>query len=125
MHLLNLQFYLYYFHLNSHNNQTQNRYYLFQLNQKKITAMMHLEGAKGLEDNLDYIANVLDKKRKESSRETINRYFLKDFFKHHLQVYQNKPIYELIDDQKNGSKFLIYIHRHNESNIDNIENSFK
>lgn len=30
------------------------------LNQKKITAMMHLEGAKGLEDNLDSLKNIYD-----------------------------------------------------------------
>jgi len=66
-----------------------------------------------LEENLDYIADTLGKKGNETSRQTIRRYFLKDFYKDHLKTYQKRPIYWLFDSGKNdGFKALIYMHRY-------------
>ncbi|MGK0466852.1 BREX-1 system adenine-specific DNA-methyltransferase PglX [Clostridium sp.] len=66
-----------------------------------------------IEQNLDYIADTLGEKGNETSRQTIRRYFLKDFYKDHLRTYQKRPIYWLFDSGKNdGFKALIYMHRY-------------
>ena len=47
-----------------------------------------------------------------SAREVIRNYFLNDFFKDHLKIYQKRPIYWLFDSgKKNGFKCLVYMHR--------------
>jgi type II restriction/modification system DNA methylase subunit YeeA len=43
----------------------------------------------------------------------IRKYFLNDFYKDHLKIYQKRPIYWLFDSgKKNGFKALIYMHRY-------------
>lgn len=63
-----------------------------------------------LEENLAFIANALG--GKGSPREVIREYFLNDFYKDHLKIYQKRPIYWLFDSgKKNGFKALVYMHR--------------
>ena len=45
------------------------------------------------QENLEYIAESLGVKANETSRQTIRRYFLKEFYKDHLKVYQIKPVF--------------------------------
>ena len=67
-------------------------------------------GAVTLEENLTFIANALG--GKGSPREVIRQYFLNDFYKDHLKIYQKRPIYWLFDSgKKNGFKALVYMHR--------------
>ena len=67
-------------------------------------------GVATLEENLAFIANALG--GKGSPREVIREYFLNDFYKDHLKVYQKRPIYWLFDSgKKNGFKALVYMHR--------------
>ena len=69
-------------------------------------------GAETLEENLDFIAKVLGNKG-NTSREIIRNYFIKDFYKDHVKIYQKCPIYWLYDSGKqNGFKALIYMHRY-------------
>lgn len=69
-------------------------------------------GADTLEENLDFIADALNKKG-ATSREIIRTYFLNDFYKDHVKTYQKRPIYWLFDSgKKNGFKALIYMHRY-------------
>jgi type II restriction/modification system DNA methylase subunit YeeA len=70
-------------------------------------------GQETLEENLDFIAGVLTKKANETSRQRIRRYFVKEFYRDHLQTYQKRPIYWLFDSGKqDGFKALIYMHRY-------------
>jgi type II restriction/modification system DNA methylase subunit YeeA len=70
-------------------------------------------GTETLEENLDFIAKALGNKG-DTSREVIRNYFLKDFFKDHIKIYQKRPIYWLYDSGKqDGFKALIYMHRYN------------
>ena len=79
-------------------------------------------GKDTLRENLDYIAETLGKKGIETSEDTIRRYFLNDFYKDHLQIYQKKPIYWMFDSGKNnGFKCLIYMHRYNEQTVSKIK----
>lgn len=82
-------------------------------------------GAETLEENLDYIAETLGRKVDETSRQTIRRYFLKDFYKDHLAIYQKKPIYWLFDSGKNdGFKALIYMHRYEIGTVARIRTDY-
>lgn len=77
-------------------------------------------GEDTLEANLDFIAKALGNKG-NSSREIIRSYFLKDFFKDHCKIYQNRPIYWLFDSGKqNGFKALVYLHRYTSDTIGNL-----
>ena len=79
-------------------------------------------GKDALRENLDYIAETLGKKGIETSEDTIRRYFLNDFYKDHLQIYQKRPIYWMFDSGKNnGFKCLIYMHRYNEQTVSKIK----
>lgn len=70
-------------------------------------------GIETLEENLDFIAKALGNKG-DTSREVIRNYFVKDFYKDHLKIYQKRPIYWLYDSGKqDGFKALIYMHRYN------------
>ncbi len=68
-------------------------------------------GADTLEENLKFIADALG--GKGTPREVIRNYFLNDFYKDHLKIYQKRPIYWQFDSgKKNGFKALIYMHRY-------------
>ena len=69
-------------------------------------------GAEMLEENLKYIAWALYPSGSGTARELIRQYFLNDFYKDHLKIYQKRPIYWLFDSgKKNGVKCLVYMHR--------------
>lgn len=77
-------------------------------------------GEDTLEENLDFIADALGNKGK-TSREVIRNYFLTDFIKDHIKIYQKRPIYWLFDSGKqNGFKALVYMHRWNADTIGNV-----
>ena len=77
-------------------------------------------GAETLEENLDYIAKALGNKG-NTSREIIRNYFIKDFYKDHVKIYQKKPIYWLFDSGKeNGFKALIYMHRYHPDTVGRV-----
>lgn len=77
-------------------------------------------GTENLEENLDFIANALGNKGK-TSREVIRNYFLNDFIKDHIKIYQKRPIYWMFDSGKqNGFKALIYMHRYDANTIGNM-----
>lgn len=81
-------------------------------------------GADTLEENLDFIANVLGNKG-DTAREVIRNYFLKDFYADHLNVYQKRPIYWLFDSGKqNGFKALIYIHRYDADTVGRVRTDY-
>ncbi|HFJ9377290.1 BREX-1 system adenine-specific DNA-methyltransferase PglX [Bacillus paranthracis] len=78
-----------------------------------------------LEENLDFIAEALNKKANETSRQCIRRYFLKDFFKDHMKTYQKRPIYWLFDSGKNdGFKALVYMHRYNVGTVAEVRTEY-
>ena len=77
-------------------------------------------GEETLEENLNFIAEALGNRGK-TSREVIRNYFLNDFYKDHLKIYQKRPIYWLFDSGKqNGFKALVYMHRWNADTIGNV-----
>lgn len=80
-------------------------------------------GADTLEDNLKFIADALG--GKGTPRDVIRQYFLNDFYKDHLKVYQKRPIYWLFDSgKKNGFKCLIYMHRYQPDTLARIRTDY-
>lgn len=85
-------------------------------------------GSERLEDNLQYIAETLGKSG--SSRKTIRRYFVSDFFADHCSTYSatgtgKRPIYWLFDSGKNGGfKCLVYMHRYQPDTIARIRTDY-
>lgn len=81
-------------------------------------------GESHLEENLDYIANVLGNKG-ASSRECIRKYFLDDYYRDQVRSYQKRPIYWLFDSGKeNAFKALIYMHRYNADTVGRIRTEY-
>lgn len=80
-------------------------------------------GEATLEENLTFIADALG--GKGSPREVIRNYFLNDFYKDHLKIYQKRPIYWLFDSGKrNGFKALIYMHRYQPDTIARVRTDY-
>lgn len=81
-------------------------------------------GEDTLEENLDFIAKALGNKG-DTSREVIRNYFLNDFIKDHIKIYQKRPIYWLFDSGKaNGFKALIYMHRYNPDTVGTVRTEY-
>ena len=82
-------------------------------------------GENTLATNLDYIAETLGRKVNETSRECIRRYFLKDFYKDHVQKYKKRPIYWLFTSGKEqGFNALVYMHRYDSSMVSRVRTDY-
>lgn len=82
-------------------------------------------GESTMEENIDFIAEALGRNTAETSRQAIRRYFLKDFYKDHVQTYQKRPIYWLFDSGRaDGFKALIYMHRYDESTVAKVRTDY-
>ncbi len=80
-------------------------------------------GEATLEENLKFISDALG--GKGSPREVIRNYFLNDFYKDHLKIYQKRPIYWLFDSgKKNGFKALVYMHRYQPDTIARVRTDY-
>ena len=58
-----------------------------------------------LVENLNFIEGALGK--------SLDDYFVKDFWKDHKKMYQNRPIYWLFSSKKGAFQCLVYMHRMN------------
>lgn len=82
-------------------------------------------GQETLNENLKYIAESLGIRGNETSRETIRRYFLNDFYKNHTQIYKKRPIYWLFSSGKEKAfNALIYMHRYDSSSLARIRTDY-
>ena len=70
-------------------------------------------GEENLKDNLNFIAEALGNKDNKSAEEILRAYFITAFYKDHLQRYQKRPIYWLMNSgKKNAFSCLFYMHRY-------------
>lgn len=78
-----------------------------------------------LEENLDFIADAIGRKRNETARETLRHYFLNDFFKDHVKIYKKRPIYWLFTSGKEKAfNCLIYMHRYDKTTLSRIRTDY-
>ncbi len=82
-------------------------------------------GINDLENNLQFIASALYPNSSGTARELIRQYFLNDFYKDHLKIYQKRPIYWLFDaGKKNSFKCLIYLHRYRTDTVARVRTDY-
>ena len=63
-------------------------------------------------ENLNYMEQCLGK--------TLEQYFVKDFWKDHKKMYQNRPIYWLFASKKGSFQVIVYMHRMNAYTVERI-----
>lgn len=67
-------------------------------------------------ENLNFIEECLGK--------SIEQYFMKDFWKDHKKMYQNRPIYWLFASKKGAFQVLVYVHRMNVATVERIRSRY-
>ena len=92
----------------------------------KITELVAIiYGNDTLNENLQFIATHLGMKDSETPEDTIRRYFMKDFYKDHLKIYQKRPIYWQFSSGKKGAfKGLMYLHRYDKYTLARIRTDY-
>lgn len=73
-------------------------------------------GEENYELNLSFIEEALGK--------DIRKYFMNDFYDHHVKQYKKRPIYWMFSSPKASFNVLIYMHRYNENTINIILNEY-
>ena len=73
-------------------------------------------GEEALMDNLNFIERSLGKR--------LDDYFVKDFWKDHKKMYQNRPIYWLFSSKKGSFQCIAYMHRMNAYTAEKIRTNY-
>jgi hypothetical protein len=73
-------------------------------------------GEDTLNENLRFIEESLGK--------PLEKYFLTDFYKDHLQTYKKRPIYWLFQSPKKGFGALVYLHRYTRDTVNTLLNRY-
>jgi len=74
-------------------------------------------GERNFEDNLRFVTEALGVK-------DIRDYFVKSFYKDHVQRYKKRPIYWLFSSPKGSFNALIYMHRYTPSTASTVLNEY-
>ena len=73
-------------------------------------------GEENFIDNLNFVERVLGKRLED--------YFLKDFWKDHKKMYQNRPIYWLFSSKKGAFQCIVYMHRMNAYTAEKVRTQY-
>ena len=73
-------------------------------------------GEPNYEENLRFIEGALGK--------DLRKYFLKDFYKDHVQTYKKRPIYWLFSSPRGSFNALIYMHRYQPNTVSVVLNQY-
>ena len=84
--------------------------------QKIVNFVKYVFGEDNLTENLNYIEHCLGK--------SIEEYLIKDFWKDHKKMYQNKPIYWLFSSKKGAFQVLVYMHRMNPYTAEKVRTKY-
>lgn len=74
-------------------------------------------GERHFEENLQYVTEAL-------GVSDLRNYFLKQFYKDHVQRYKKRPIYWLFSSPKGSFSALIYMHRYTPSTVSTVLNEY-
>lgn len=78
-----------------------------------------------LEENLDFVADSIGRRKNETARETLRRYLLNEYYKDHVQMYKKRPIYWLFTSGKEKAfNCLIYMHRYDKTTLSRIRTDY-
>ncbi|PRY84272.1 BREX-1 system adenine-specific DNA-methyltransferase PglX [Alkalibacterium olivapovliticus] len=104
---------------------TEDQYFSDDIMKKVEELLVVIYGKETLEENLLFIAEALTKKATESSRDRIRRYFMKEFYKDHVKIYQKRPIYWQFTSGKRGAfKGLMYLHRYHKHTVAQLRTDY-
>ncbi|WP_061859497.1 BREX-1 system adenine-specific DNA-methyltransferase PglX [Priestia megaterium] len=82
-------------------------------------------GEESLSKNLDFVVDAIGRKKGETAREALHRYFLNYFYKDHVQIYKKRPIYWLFTSGKEKAfNCLIYMHRYDKTTLSRIRTDY-
>ncbi|TXL64463.1 BREX-1 system adenine-specific DNA-methyltransferase PglX [Cerasibacillus terrae] len=82
-------------------------------------------GDETLEENLNFVADAIGRKKNETARESIRRYVLNNFYKDHVKTYKKRPIYWLFTSGKEKAfNCLIYMHRYDKTTLSRIRTDY-
>lgn len=73
-------------------------------------------GEENFMDNLNFVERALDKRLED--------YFLKDLWKDHKKMYQNRPIYWLFSSKKGAFQCIVYMHRMNAYTAEKVRTQY-
>lgn len=73
-------------------------------------------GAEKQIDNLNFLERALGK--------SVSDYLMKDFWKDHKKMYQNRPIYWLFSSKKDAFQCITYMHRMDEYTLERIRQKY-
>lgn len=84
--------------------------------QKIVNFVKMVFGEDKLTENLNFIEHCLGK--------SIEDYLIKDFWKDHKKMYQNRPIYWLFSSKKGAFQALVYMHRMNPYTAEKVRTKY-
>ena len=84
--------------------------------QKIVNFVKMVFGEDKLTENLNFIEYCLGK--------SIEDYLIKDFWKDHKKMYQNRPIYWLFSSKKGAFQALVYMHRMNPYTAEKVRTKY-
>ena len=73
-------------------------------------------GEEHYEENLKFLEQAIGK--------DIRKYFLKDFYNHHVKMYKKRPIYWMFSSPKGSFNALIYMHRYKPDTVSIVLNNY-
>lgn len=73
-------------------------------------------GEETLMENINFVEQALGKRSED--------YFLKDFWKDHKKMYQNRPIYWLFSSKKGAFQCIVYMHRMNAYTAEKVRTGY-
>lgn len=78
-----------------------------------------------LNENLEFVADAIGRKKGEIAKETLRRYFINDFYKDHIQTYKKRPIYWFFTSGKEKAfNCLVYMHRYDKTTLSRIRTDY-
>lgn len=84
--------------------------------QKIVNFVKMVFGESTLTENLNFVEHSL--------RKSIEAYLMKDFWKDHKKMYQNRPIYWLFSSKKGAFQVLVYMHRMNPYTAEKVRTKY-
>lgn len=84
--------------------------------QKMVNFVHIVFGDERLTENLNFIEHSFGK--------SIEDYLIKDFWKDHKKMYQNRPIYWLFSSKKGAFQVLVYMHRMNPYTAEKVRTKY-
>ena len=84
--------------------------------QKIVNFVKMVFGESTLTENLNFVEHSL--------RKSIETYLMKDFWKDHKKMYQNRPIYWLFSSKKGAFQVLVYMHRMNPYTAEKVRTKY-